>query len=88
VITQDFVRGAGYAAMAEAANTFGGLLHEGAHVVRGEGERQKERTRLAASQYQIGGGRKLHASNRPLPTDIDGCCPNERLKSAVAASSS
>ena len=42
VITQDFVHGADYAALAEAANTFRGLRHEGARVVRGEGERQKE----------------------------------------------
>jgi len=42
VITQDFVHGADYAALAEAAQTFGGLLGEGARVMRGEGERQKE----------------------------------------------
>jgi DNA gyrase subunit B len=42
VITQDFVHGADYAALAEAANTFRGLLHDGAKVLRGEGERQKE----------------------------------------------
>ncbi|MDY0105536.1 MAG: DNA topoisomerase (ATP-hydrolyzing) subunit B [Giesbergeria sp.] len=42
VITQDFVHGADYAALAEAANTFRGLLGEGARVQRGEGERQKE----------------------------------------------
>jgi DNA gyrase subunit B len=42
VITQDFVHGADYAALAEAANTFRGLLHDGAKVVRGGGERQKE----------------------------------------------
>jgi DNA gyrase subunit B len=42
VITQDFVHGADYAALAEAANTFRGLLNEGAKVTRGEGERQKE----------------------------------------------
>ena len=42
VITQDFVHGADYAALASAANTFRGLLNEGARVVRGEGERQKE----------------------------------------------
>ena len=42
VITQDFVHGADYAALAEAANTFRGLLAEGARVMRGEGERQKE----------------------------------------------
>ncbi len=42
VITQDFVHGSDYAALAEAANTFRGLLGEGARVMRGEGERQKE----------------------------------------------
>ena len=42
VITQDFVHGADYAALAEAADTFRGLLGEGAKVMRGEGERQKE----------------------------------------------
>jgi DNA gyrase subunit B len=42
VLTQDFVHGADYAALAEAANTFKGLLNEGAKVIRGEGERQKE----------------------------------------------
>jgi DNA gyrase subunit B len=42
VITQDFVHGADYAALAEAANTFRGLLNEGATVKRGEGERAKE----------------------------------------------
>jgi DNA gyrase subunit B len=42
VITQDFVHGADYAALAEAANTFRGLLAEGARVTRGEGEKQKE----------------------------------------------
>jgi len=42
VLTQDFVHGADYAALAEAASTFKGLLNEGAKVIRGEGERQKE----------------------------------------------
>ena len=42
IITQDFVHGADYAALAEAANTFRGLLGAGARVVRGEGEKQKE----------------------------------------------
>ncbi|SER52884.1 DNA topoisomerase (ATP-hydrolyzing) subunit B [Giesbergeria anulus] len=42
VITQDFVLGADYAALAEAAATFRGLLGDGAKVLRGEGERQKE----------------------------------------------
>ncbi|MFT3718646.1 DNA topoisomerase (ATP-hydrolyzing) subunit B [Pseudorhodoferax sp.] len=42
VITQDFVHGADYAALAEAAETFRGLLSDGARVMRGEGERQKE----------------------------------------------
>ncbi|CAM3628895.1 DNA topoisomerase (ATP-hydrolyzing) subunit B [Paracidovorax anthurii] len=42
IITQDFVHGADYAALAEAANTFRGLLGEGAKAQRGEGERQRE----------------------------------------------
>ena len=42
VLTQDFVHGADYAALSEAAKTFRGLLSEGAKVTRGEGERQKE----------------------------------------------
>ena len=42
VITQDFVHGADYAALATAADTFRGLLGEGAKVVRGEGEKAKE----------------------------------------------
>ena len=42
VLTQDFVHGADYAALAEAANTFKGLLAEGSKVMRGEGERAKE----------------------------------------------
>ena len=42
VLTQDFVRGADYAALSEAADTFRGLLTEGSKVSRGEGERQKE----------------------------------------------
>ena len=42
VITQDFVQGADYAALAEAAQTFKGLLGEGAKVTRGEGERARE----------------------------------------------
>jgi DNA gyrase subunit B len=41
VITQDFVHGADYAALATAADTFRGLLGQGARVQRGEGERQK-----------------------------------------------
>ncbi|RKR28780.1 DNA gyrase subunit B [Acidovorax sp. 93] len=42
VITQDFVHGADYAALAEAAETFRGLLGDGAKALRGEGEKQKE----------------------------------------------
>ena len=42
VITQDFVHGADYAALSEAASTFRDLLAEGARVERGEGERRKE----------------------------------------------
>ncbi|RYF08587.1 MAG: DNA topoisomerase (ATP-hydrolyzing) subunit B [Comamonadaceae bacterium] len=42
IITQDFVHGADYAALAEAANTFRGLIGDGARALRGEGEKQKE----------------------------------------------
>ncbi len=42
VITQDFVHGADYAALAEAAETFRGLIGPGARAMRGEGERRKE----------------------------------------------
>jgi DNA gyrase subunit B len=42
VITQDFVHGADYAALAEAAQTFKSLLGDDARVTRGEGERQRE----------------------------------------------
>ncbi|QHE88687.1 DNA topoisomerase (ATP-hydrolyzing) subunit B [Hydrogenophaga sp. BPS33] len=42
VLTQDFVHGADYAALSTAADTFRGLLGEGAKVLRGEGEKQKE----------------------------------------------
>ena len=42
VLTQDFVHGADYAALAEAANTFRNLLGEDAVVRRGEGEKAKE----------------------------------------------
>jgi DNA gyrase subunit B len=42
VITQDFVHGADYAALAEAAKTFRDLLGEGAVVRRGEGDKAKE----------------------------------------------
>jgi hypothetical protein len=42
VLTQDFVHGADYATLADAANAFKGLLHNGARVTRGEGERAKE----------------------------------------------
>jgi DNA gyrase subunit B len=42
VITQEFVHGADYAALSDAANTFRGLLSSGAKVMRGEGDKQKE----------------------------------------------
>ncbi|HPR42988.1 MAG: DNA topoisomerase (ATP-hydrolyzing) subunit B [Burkholderiaceae bacterium] len=42
VITQDFVHGADYAALHEAAQTFRNLLAEGAKVTRGEGDKQRE----------------------------------------------
>jgi DNA gyrase subunit B len=42
LITQEFVHGADYAALALVAQTFQGLLGAGAKVGRGEGERHKE----------------------------------------------
>ena len=42
VLTQDFVVGADYAILAEAAATFKSLIGDGAKVMRGEGERRKE----------------------------------------------
>jgi len=42
LITQEFVHGADYAALALVAQTFQGLLGVGAKVGRGEGERHKE----------------------------------------------
>ncbi|MBS0294644.1 MAG: DNA topoisomerase (ATP-hydrolyzing) subunit B [Proteobacteria bacterium] len=42
LITQDFVAGDDYAALAEAAESFRGLVQEGAKVMRGEGEKAKE----------------------------------------------
>ncbi|TAG35958.1 MAG: DNA topoisomerase (ATP-hydrolyzing) subunit B [Polaromonas sp.] len=42
VLTQDFVHGADYAMLADAAATFKNLMGEGARVMRGEGERQKQ----------------------------------------------
>ena len=42
VLTQDFVHGADYAMLADAAATFKDLIADGAKVMRGEGERQKE----------------------------------------------
>ena len=56
ILTQDFIHGADYAALAEAANTFRGLLGEGAKALRGEGERQKESCKSTASSQS---GKKL-----------------------------
>ena len=42
ILTQDFVHGADYAALATAADTFRGLLGDGAKALRGEGDKQKE----------------------------------------------
>ena len=44
VVDADFVRGADYAALAGAAQTFKGLVGSGARVTRGSGEKQKETT--------------------------------------------
>jgi DNA gyrase subunit B len=42
LITQDFVHGADYAALAEAAQTFRHLLSSAAVVMRGEGDRRRQ----------------------------------------------
>ncbi len=42
VITEDFCHGADYAVLAQAAQTFGGLLGEGATVSKGSGENAKQ----------------------------------------------
>ncbi|MBU6441908.1 MAG: DNA topoisomerase (ATP-hydrolyzing) subunit B [Betaproteobacteria bacterium] len=44
VITEDFCHGADYAVLAQAAQTFGGLLGEGATVSKGTGENAKQGT--------------------------------------------
>ena len=67
VLTQDFVHGADYAALAEAAETFRGLLGEGARVTRGEGDKQKEE-KVAdfrqAMQWLIGEAERTTARQR------------------------
>ncbi|MFM8755778.1 MAG: toprim domain-containing protein, partial [Limnohabitans sp.] len=67
VLTQDFVHGADYAALAEAADTFRGLLAEGAKVTRGEGDKQKEE-KVAdfrqAMQWLIGEAERTTARQR------------------------
>src|SRR5574343_886607 len=67
VITQDFVHGADYQALAEAANTFRGLLGEGSRVTRGEGDKQKEE-KVAdfrqAMQWLIGEAERTTARQR------------------------
>jgi len=67
VLTQDFVHGADYAALAEAANTFRGLLSEGAKVTRGEGDKQKEEKVSdfrQAMQWLIGEAERTTARQR------------------------
>ncbi|MBU6439583.1 MAG: DNA gyrase subunit B, partial [Betaproteobacteria bacterium] len=44
VITEDFCHGADYAVLAQAAQTFAGLLGEGATVSKGTGENAKQGT--------------------------------------------
>jgi len=43
IFDRAFVRGADYAVLAKAGNTFTGLLGKGAKVMRGEGDRRKEK---------------------------------------------
>ncbi len=67
ILTQDFVHGADYAALATAADTFRGLLGEGAKVQRGEGDKQKEE-RVSdfrqAMQWLIGEAERTTARQR------------------------
>ena len=53
VLTQDFVHGADYAALAEAANTFKGLLGEGAsvHARRGRAPEGSKRSATSARPW-------------------------------------
>ena len=67
VLTQEFVHGADHAALAEAANTFRGLLGEGAKVTRGEGDKQKEEKVSdfrQAMQWLIGEAERTTARQR------------------------
>ena len=67
ILTQDFVHGADYAALAEAADTFRGLLGEGAKVTRGEGDKQKEEKVgdfRQAMQWLIGEAERTTARQR------------------------
>ena len=67
VLTQDFVHGADYAALAEAANTFRGLLGDDAVVRRGEGEKAKEEKVAdfrTAMQWLIGQAENATARQR------------------------
>ncbi len=67
ILTQDFVHGADYAALATAADTFRGLLGEGAKVQRGEGEKQKEEKVgdfRQAMQWLIGEAERTTARQR------------------------
>ncbi len=67
ILTQDFVHGADYAALATAADTFRSLLGEGAKVQRGEGDKQKEE-RVSdfrqAMQWLIGEAERTTARQR------------------------
>ena len=67
ILTQDFVHGADYAALATAADTFRGLLGEGAKVMRGEGDKQKEEKVgdfRQAMQWLIGEAERTTARQR------------------------
>ncbi|GLS15312.1 DNA topoisomerase (ATP-hydrolyzing) subunit B [Hydrogenophaga electricum] len=67
ILTQDFVHGADYAALATAADTFRGLLGDGAKVQRGEGDKQKEEKVndfRQAMQWLIGEAERTTARQR------------------------
>jgi transcriptional regulator with GAF, ATPase, and Fis domain len=88
VITQDFVHGADYAALREAAQTFQGLLADGATVARGEGERRKDervsdfREAMAwlMRQAESATARPKSTGSAPASKGSAGCTPGRRAR--------
>ena len=70
VLTQDFVHGADYAALATAADTFRGLLGEGAKVMRGEGDIATDFASLAAEFPTLSMGSYPFTQNGAYGTNL------------------